>query len=126
MLAIVDFPAPDRPVSHSTHGRCPFSAAWAALSTQVACRRTFCERRSPRPAVATLTRREADAWRTAWRDLDDAFCAAYEHRSAIECGHTSEVPGARSATIWPTTSAARQRADTGSESRAPQTATRSH
>jgi hypothetical protein len=34
-LAIVDLPAPDRPVNHSTQGRCPFSAARAGATSSV-------------------------------------------------------------------------------------------
>ena len=34
---MVDLPAPDSPVNHSTDGFCPFSVARAALSTSSWC-----------------------------------------------------------------------------------------
>ncbi len=45
-LAMVDLPAPDRPVSHSTQACWPFWRARTCLSTSSACQCTFCERRS--------------------------------------------------------------------------------
>ncbi len=58
---MVDLPAPDSPVNHSTTGRCLFWAARAALSTSTGCRWMFCDRRSakwsiPAPTVSLVMR----------------------------------------------------------------------
>ena len=45
-LAIVDLPAPERPVNHSTRGFWPFAVARAALWTSTACQWMLCARRS--------------------------------------------------------------------------------
>ena len=60
---MVDLPAPERPVSHSTQARCPFWRARTCLSTSSACQCTFCERRSAkliRPAPTVLVAQPVD------------------------------------------------------------------
>ena len=54
-LAIVDLPAPDRPVNHSTLGFWPLAAARAALSTSTVCHFRFAARRSAKRIIPAPT-----------------------------------------------------------------------
>ena len=61
MSAIVDFPAPDSPVSHSTAAVCSFSAARCSRPTVSACQWMLLARRRPKaiipaPAVSLVKR----------------------------------------------------------------------
>ena len=62
-LAIVDLPAPDSPVNHTTHGWCPLRRACACLLTSIACQWMFCDRRSAkcsRPAPIVFVGQAVD------------------------------------------------------------------
>ena len=61
MSAMVDFPAPDKPVSHSTAGVCSFCAARCSRPTVSACQWMLLARRRPKaiipaPAVSLVKR----------------------------------------------------------------------
>jgi hypothetical protein len=61
MSAIVDFPAPDKPVSHSTAGNWSFSSARCSRPTVSACQWILLARRRPKaiipaPAVSLVRR----------------------------------------------------------------------
>ena len=52
---MVDLPAPDRPVNHSTAGFCPFSAAWVSRLTSRCWRWMFDARRSAKWIIPAAT-----------------------------------------------------------------------
>ena len=102
-FAIVDLPAPDSPVSHSTVGRCRSASARSCLPTVRACQRTFCERRrakwiSPAPTVLLVSRSTSrnppvsrfslvgvEGDRVAQLEVADADLVELE----LRCGHSA-------------------------------------